>query len=78
MRVTEMLQTKNAFPLELRIDERVLKVRWAERGGRGRSTIIRGRKILNPFAANLFVMEKPDTKFASIKYMKNTYERMTF
>ena len=35
MRVTEMLQTRNAFPLELRIDERVLKVRWAERGGAG-------------------------------------------
>ena len=33
MRVTEMLQTRNAFPLELRIGERVLKVRWAERGG---------------------------------------------
>ena len=78
MRVTEMLQTRNAFPLELRIDERVLKMRWAERGGRGRSAIIRCRKILNPFAAKLFVMEKPDTKFASIKYMKNTYERMTF
>ena len=78
MRVTEMLQTRNAFPLELRIDERVWKGGGAGRGGRGRSTIIRGRKILNPFAANLFVMEKPDTKFASIKYMKNTYERMTF
>ena len=74
-----MLQTRNAFPLEFRIGERVLKVRWVETGGgRELSTIIRGRKILNPFAANLFVMEKPDTKFASIKYMKNTSERMTF